>query len=125
MNNSIFLCIIIIAILILLIMYPSNNNREHFQESPQIINDIPTINPEEIITAEQEIQEPPSIMSNMNTWYSNEWIDHIDENGNPVYSKREESEPIDNYKLITDMPISVEPFENEPISFVYDRFSGL
>ena len=26
---------------------------------------------------------------NLNTWYSNTWIDHIDKDGNPVYNSRE------------------------------------
>jgi hypothetical protein len=122
------LCIvIIIAIVLLILAYPSNSNREHFEEPPISIEERELIiDPEEIVTYAdvQKQEEPPSIMTNMSTWYPNEWLDHFDENGDPVYLKRE-SEPIDIHNIITDMPITVEPFENEPISFVYDRFSGL
>ena len=131
MNANIILCIVIITIILLIVLYPSNNTKEYFiqpdesVEQPAEFNVTEQINPEEIISFNDQNNEVPSIMSNMNTWYSNELIDHFDENGNPVYVEKN-SDPIENYNLITDVPINtVEGYENEPISFIYDKFSGL
>ena len=69
---------------------PVNKNIEN-SPSPKIVNnDTKYINFDyDLRPIDKEYLKEQETGTFLNTWYPNTWIDHIDENGNPVYNSRE------------------------------------
>jgi hypothetical protein len=66
------------------------------------------------------------MLDNMNTWYSNKWIEYIDDNGNPVYNSSDNS--IYNSEIIVNRDIENLKSDDinsadligKPIKYIYD-----
>ena len=64
-------------------------------------------------------------MNNLNSWYNNTWIDHFDDDNNPVY--KSSNTDINNSKILIDKDIdytkdliSTKIFNNKSIKDIYD-----
>ena len=64
-------------------------------------------------------------MNNLNSWYNNTWIDHFDDDNNPVY--KSSNTDINNSKILVDKDIDytkdligTKIFNNKSIKDVYD-----